>query len=207
MANKLDKESAQTSYASVLVNYSKMGDSNKENISDCEKLDVKDDENDGWETQLNKKLQLNKSNKQVTFNNNSVTGSQPYASPASTNTSVMTQPPNSTTDNKTVTKSTTTSNDKSKEIIELDSNNSDSGDRKKFIEAPLPKFNPWCVNKNAALVIKGNINKENPVKLNNQPNTNGEKRVLQPHTVGKLRSFLIIVQKLGNYGIATCMDQ
>ncbi|XP_073999100.1 la related protein isoform X2 [Rhodnius prolixus] len=183
MANKLDKESAQTSYASVLVNYSKMGDSNKENISDCEKLDVKDDENDGWETQLNKKLQLNKSNKQVTFNNNSVTGSQPYASPASTNTSVMTQPPNSTTDNKTVTKSTTTSNDKSKEIIELDSNNSDSGDRKKFIEAPLPKFNPWCVNKNAALVIKGNINKENPVKLNNQPNTNGEKRVLQPHTV------------------------
>lgn len=53
-------------------------------------------------------------------------------------------------------------------------------EKKKFVEAPLPKINPWTVNKNAASVITGkSVNESNKATANPS-----EKRVLQPHQQG-----------------------
>lgn len=60
-------------------------------------------------------------------------------------------------------------------------------EKKKFVEAPLPKINPWTKNKNAASVITGKTN-EAPVAAAPIQVPIVEKRVLQPQqqgTVGK----------------------
>lgn len=55
----------------------------------------------------------------------------------------------------------------------------------KFVEAPIPKVNPWAI-KNAASVIKGKEAPPPPVpeKPIPPPVAVTEKRVLQPHTTG-----------------------
>lgn len=49
-----------------------------------------------------------------------------------------------------------------------------SNEKKKFVEAPLPKTNPWTANINAAHIVrsKESIKEKDPIV--------GEKRVLQP---------------------------
>lgn len=59
-------------------------------------------------------------------------------------------------------------------------------EKKKFVEAPLPKINPWTKNKNAASVITGKPS-DTPLPVAS-PAPVPEKRVLQPQqqgTVGK----------------------
>lgn len=56
----------------------------------------------------------------------------------------------------------------------------------KFIDAPPPKVNPWSVNKNAALIIKGKTTEEHK---NSMPDKPGEsKRILQPQQVSTSNS-------------------
>lgn len=49
-----------------------------------------------------------------------------------------------------------------------------SNDKKKFVEAPLPKTNPWTANKNAAHIVrpKESVKEKDPIV--------GEKRILLP---------------------------
>lgn len=72
------------------------------------------------------------------------------------------------------------------EVSEGDSNTEtveEVPEKKKFVEAPLPKINPWTKNKNAASVITGKASDQQlPIAAST------EKRVLQPQqqgTVGK----------------------
>ena len=53
-------------------------------------------------------------------------------------------------------------------------------ERKKYVEAPLPKINPWTVNKNAALVITGKQPETKPQVGTHVVVASNEKRVLQP---------------------------
>lgn len=53
-------------------------------------------------------------------------------------------------------------------------NETGSNDKKKFVEAPLPKINPWTANVNAAHVVR-------PKELTKEKDPIvGEKRILQP---------------------------
>jgi len=57
---------------------------------------------------------------------------------------------------------------------EVNENETCSNDKIKFVEAPLPKTNPWTANLNAAHVVrpKESVKEKDPIV--------GEKRVLQP---------------------------
>lgn len=71
-------------------------------------------------------------------------------------------------------------------------------EKKKFVEAPLPKINPWTKNKNAASVITGKTC-ETPVAAAPIQVPIAEKRVLQPQqqgTVGKSIYISILLLKL-----------
>jgi hypothetical protein len=62
-------------------------------------------------------------------------------------------------------------------------------EKKTYVEAPLPKINPWTVNKNAALVIRGKQSEAKPQAGSNfiTPTvTSNEKRVLQPQQQGRV---------------------
>lgn len=66
-------------------------------------------------------------------------------------------------------------------------------EKKKFVEAPLPKINPWTVNKNAASVITGKPPESKPQLPVVSASQAVEKRVLQPQqqgTVGKLKQII-----------------
>lgn len=65
----------------------------------------------------------------------------------------------------------------------------DIPEKKKLVEAPLPKINPWTVNKNAASVITGKTTSEQ--KQTTSP-TASEKRVLQPHQQGTVGKYFAI---------------
>jgi hypothetical protein len=71
-------------------------------------------------------------------------------------------------------------------VIDGDGSNvSDKVPEKKYVEAPLPKINPWTVNKNAASVIRG----KQPEAESNSVTpfvTSNEKRVLQPQQQGRV---------------------
>lgn len=56
----------------------------------------------------------------------------------------------------------------------------------KFVDAPIPKVNPWAVNRNAASVVKGNESKS--VQVNSS-----EKRILQPQQVSAGWNFIILI--------------
>jgi hypothetical protein len=62
-------------------------------------------------------------------------------------------------------------------------------EKKKYVEAPLPKINPWTVNKNAASVITGKQSETKPqagTHLAAPSATSSEKRVLQPQQQGRV---------------------
>lgn len=62
-------------------------------------------------------------------------------------------------------------------------------EKKKFVEAPLPKINPWTVNKNAASVITGKPPPESKPQLPVvSASQSVEKRVLQPQQQGTVDS-------------------
>lgn len=62
-------------------------------------------------------------------------------------------------------------------------------EKKKYVEAPLPKINPWTVNKNAALVITGKQPETKPqvgTHVIVPSVSSNEKRVLQPQQQGRI---------------------
>lgn len=61
-------------------------------------------------------------------------------------------------------------------------------EKKKFVEAPLPKINPWTVNKNAASVITGKPPENKPQLPVVSASLSVEKRVLQPQQQGTVDS-------------------
>ncbi|XP_023719871.1 la-related protein 1 isoform X3 [Cryptotermes secundus] len=64
-------------------------------------------------------------------------------------------------------------------------------EKKKYVEAPLPKINPWTVNKNAASVIRGKQSEAKPQAGSNfitPAVTSNEKRVLQPQQQGRVEN-------------------
>lgn len=75
----------------------------------------------------------------------------------------------------------------------------DVPEQKIFVEAPLPKINPWTVNKNAASVITGKPAVEKPQLPVASAPIVAEKRVLQPQqqgTVGKIlgtNAFYVLI--------------
>jgi hypothetical protein len=65
-------------------------------------------------------------------------------------------------------------------------NESTNNDKKKFVEAPLPKTNPWTANKNAAHIVrsKESVKEKDP--------TVGEKRILLPQQQTSCEYFLYL---------------
>ncbi|CAH1393484.1 unnamed protein product [Nezara viridula] len=156
------------SYAGAVLNFK--SNDNKENIQDSPELNP--DLNAGtWETPSKVKSSgHSKHNKQMSL---STLANKPEHFTAVNN---VTKPKNVTykTD-KEVSKmvqpnkvnEVNSSPDSQEELKECD--------KVKFVDAPLPKVNPWSVNRNAALVLKGKPSDQKVTQ-----NTQSEKRILQP---------------------------
>ncbi|XP_066909576.1 la-related protein 1B [Halyomorpha halys] len=172
------KDIPGASYASAVLNFK--SNDNKENIQDSPELNP--DLNSGtWETPSKVKSSgHNKHNKQMSL---STLANKPEHFTAVSN---VAKPKNVTykTD-KEVSKmvppnkvnEVSSTQDSQEEMKECD--------KIKFVDAPLPKVNPWSVNRNAALVLKGK-----PSDQKVSQNTQIEKRVLQPqkHTGNNVES-------------------
>lgn len=189
------------SYANVVLN-SKNMDSNKENINASPVGTVTDQGTKDVQTKTNNK---NSSQHKSGRHPNSYASASkpsgkeedfPQINPVNVNKRI---PGPGKQDNKVKNNSsnvnlkteTSVNNDESKQKaspgnVDPSVNNTESvvevAEKKNLVEAPLPKINPWTVNKNAASVITGKAANEN----NKQPvaSNTSEKRVLQPHQQG-----------------------
>lgn len=162
------KDIPGASYASAVLNFK--SNDNKENIQDSPELNP--DLNSGtWETPSKVKSSgHSKHNKQMSL---STLANKPEHFTAVGN---VAKPKNVTYKaDKDVSKvvqpnkvsEVNTSQDSQEESKECD--------KIKFVDAPLPKVNPWSMNRNAALVLKGKPSDPKVIH-----NTQSEKRVLQP---------------------------
>ncbi|PSN55356.1 hypothetical protein C0J52_01848 [Blattella germanica] len=185
-----NRESVGASYANAVLNFKTM-DSNKENINAVSHTTPK--EHSAKEAPRNKSLQ--KSGKQQSVNScahNSANGNEEFPQiipqgrnsrklPDKMDTSVKVSsgPVNGSCDK--------TENDEKCVSVEEEAANSSEKvpEKKKFVEAPLPKINPWTVNKNAASVITGKPTDSKPQTVATSVTAN-EKRILQPQQQGRV---------------------
>lgn len=74
-------------------------------------------------------------------------------------------------------------------------NESSSNEKQKFVEAPLPKTNPWTANKNAAHIVrpKESVKEKDPIV--------GEKRILLPQQQSSCEYYYICIIILVYYYI------
>ncbi|XP_069680405.1 la-related protein 1B isoform X2 [Periplaneta americana] len=196
-----NRETVGASYANAVLNFKSM-DSNKENINAVSHTTPK--EHSAKEAPTRNKSTLQKSVKQQTLSNsanNSANGNEdfPQIIPQGRNSRRLPEKMD-TNANKVSNRSI---NGSCADRSETDSkscavNDDESGnvadkvpEKKKYVEAPLPKINPWTVNKNAASVITGKPPESKPqASVNPVPvtTTSTEKRVLQPQQQGRVEN-------------------
>jgi hypothetical protein len=197
-----NKECSGVSYANAVLNFKTL-DSNKENINAASTSPVSVD-TAGWETQSKTKPS---SQSKISKPQSS------YASASKTTNNGEEFPLISSSCPKNIRqlpakpeKDTVASKQRTEPEVKVKDHNSASAkeakveevvDKKKFVEAPLPKINPWAINRNAASILKGKLPAEaKQVVPSVAPSVSSEKRVLQPHqqdTVGEFFLFFIII--------------
>jgi hypothetical protein len=180
------------SYANAVLNFKNI-DSNKENINAASHATPK--EHSAKEAPARNKATVQKSVKQLEVNvsaPNSAHGnedfpqiilqgrsSRRFPEKMDTNVKVSSRLANNTCADKS-------EHDEQSCFIEDEGGNvSDKVPEKKYVEAPLPKINPWTVNKNAASVIRGKLPEAGSSFITPLVTSN-EKRVLQPQQQGRV---------------------
>jgi hypothetical protein len=192
-----NRETVGVSYANAVLNFKNM-DSNKENINAVSHPTPK--EHSAKEPPTRSKSTLQKSVKQHALNSsahNSAHGSEDFPQiipqgrnsrrlpdKVDTNVKSSSRPVNDSSSDKS-------ENDGKSSVVDDEGGNvSDKvPEKKKYVEAPLPKINPWTLNKNAASVITGKQPETKPQAWANlvAPSvTSTEKRVLQPQQQGRV---------------------
>ncbi|XP_046395007.1 la-related protein 1 isoform X2 [Ischnura elegans] len=184
-----NKDNAGTSYANAVLNFKNM-DNNKENIQEITPNQVAK-EHVGKETSKNKGTSSKQTHVHATPSSqvdanvtDSVTGSNAKNSGKMDSSSAIVS-------NGSVNGSCSLSQtDKSGGSIcssgSVEGADSEKSEKKVFVEAPIPKVNPWTVNKNAASVITG---KPVDSKTSATPAVApAEKRVLQPQRQGRVEN-------------------
>lgn len=186
LASSLNKESTAPSYASAVLNF-KTSDSNKENIN-----------NPSNSSETDNSLVKNTQVKAVSGTSSKT--KPPKGGLSSTNSSKH-EPASEYPGIESGSKGKNLKTKQEKEVVCETGENECAGDNdknakqeaKKFVEAPLPKVNPWTVNKNAASVIKGTAaNKAHTADA-------ADKRVLQPHTGPAGNVFFLLIYSLEKY--------
>jgi hypothetical protein len=193
-----NRETVGVSYANAVLNFKNM-DSNKENINAVSHTVPK--EHCAKEAPTRSKSTLQNSVKQHATSNsapNSAHGNEDFPQiipqgrnsrrlpeKVETNVKVSSRPTNASCPERSQSDGKTCS-----AIDDEGGNVCDKvPEKKKYVEAPLPKINPWTVNKNAALVITGKQPETKPQVGTNVvvPSVNSnEKRVLQPQQQGRI---------------------
>ena len=191
-----NRESVGASYANAVLNFKSM-DSNKENINAVSHATPK--EHNVKEAPSRSKA-LQKSGKQHSLHssaNNSANGNEdfPQIIPQGRNSRRMPErmdaavkvssgPINVSSDDKTEHENVNDDDEAS--------NSEKVPEKKKYVEAPLPKINPWTVNKNAASVITGKAPEAKPhaVPAASTAASSTEKRILQPQQQGRVGEFV-----------------
>ncbi|KDR07136.1 hypothetical protein L798_02593 [Zootermopsis nevadensis] len=195
------RETVGASYANAVLNFKNM-DSNKENINAVSHPTPV--EHCAKEAPTRSKSTLQKSVKQHGLNSstlNSANGNEdfPQIIPQGRNSRRL---PDKVESNDKVTSkppingscSDRSENDgKSCNVDDEGANISDKvpeeEEKKKYVEAPLPKINPWTLNKNAASVIRGKQPDAKPqagAHVVAPSVTCTEKRILQPQQQGRV---------------------
>ncbi|XP_014244951.1 la-related protein 1B isoform X2 [Cimex lectularius] len=168
------KEQPGASYASAVLNFKTIDNNNKENMGG-EALEPAAQTDQGWETQKSKQ--------------NSKTKTADGFPTINANGKTVPAQKNNGKDTKNNVPNPNNGNGKNEEppakpLAEAEAPAKEV-EKVKFVEAPIPKVNPWSVNKNAAQVIKGGTaepaKRQNKSAENYPNNTTG--RVLQPHTI------------------------
>jgi hypothetical protein len=192
-----NRETVGASYANAVLNFKNM-DSNKENINAVSHPAPK--EHSAKEAPARNKSTLQKSVKQHALNSsghNSAHGNEdfPQIIPQSrnsrrlpdkmdSNVKVSSRPVNGSCSDRSANDGTSCT------VVDEGGNVSDKvPEKKKYVEAPLPKINPWTLNKNAASVITGKQPETKPQAgshLAAPSMTSTEKRVLQPQQQGQV---------------------
>lgn len=193
-----NRETVGVSYANAVLNFKNV-DSNKENINAVSHAPPK--EHNVKEAPTRSKTAVQKSVKQHALNicgPNSAHGNEDFPQIIPQGKSSRRVPEkmdaNVKVDSKPVNSSCADGSEHDEQscssIEDVGGNVSDKvPEKKKYVEAPLPKINPWTVNKNAASVIRG---KQPEAKTHAGSNlitptvTSNEKRVLQPQQQGRV---------------------
>ncbi|KAJ9601014.1 hypothetical protein L9F63_000852 [Diploptera punctata] len=193
-----NRESAGASYANAVLNFKSM-DSNKENIIAVSHVSPK--EHNIKETPVRNKTSQ-KSGKQQSLHSSAHNSTDsedfPQIIPQGRNSRRM--PERIDTTVKVNSGSINGSNDDKidNEVKDENVNGDEAGnsekvpEKKKFVEAPLPKTNPWTLNKNAASVITRKLSETKPhvVPVTTTAASSTEKRILQPQQQGRVGKYL-----------------
>lgn len=206
-----NRQTVGVSYANAVLNFKNI-DSNKENINAASHATPK--EHSVKEAPTRNKVTVQKSVKQHVVNisaPNSAHGNEDFPQIIPQGRSSRKLPEKMDTNVKVsnrLVNSTCADNsehgEQSCSLIEDEGGNvSDKVPEKKYVEAPLPKINPWTVNKNAASVIRG----KQPEAESNSVTplvTSNEKRVLQPQQQGRVGELTGVV--IANCKSSRCVD-
>lgn len=189
-SSQTSRENSNPSYAHAVLNF-KNTDSNKENINDTalpapKELPVK-------EVTARSKYSYQKSARQNSHATHGSSSSDDYTPIIGNSRNVRKSPEKCDTNCKPVQNGPINGSCQDGQMSDskLNENDDCNGDPEKepekikYVEAPLPKVNPWTVNKNAALVITGK-HETSPMSTQTVPT---EKRVLQPQQQGRIGKF------------------